>query len=94
MGPINSSAVEKTPETKKEPADEKLSLTEKIKQEEAAAGEKKKKSMGAWGDTGEKKSFGIWGMLKFTFPRLWIGGCFRKFVVCLNFFFVFAYKGA
>ena len=81
----------KTPETKKEI---KESLTEKIKREKEEAAAKKKKSMDAWGETGEKKEFGLTGMLAFTFPRLWLGGCWRKFIVLFNFFMVLAVKGA
>ena len=80
----------KTPETKKEI---KESLTEKIQREKDEAAAKKKKSMDAWGETGEKKEFGLKGMLAFTFPRLWLGGCWRKFIVLFNFFMVLAVKG-
>ena len=48
------------------------------------AAEAKLKSMNAWGDTGEKKSYGLSGFTKFTFPRLWVGGCWGKFLVVLN----------
>jgi hypothetical protein len=50
--------------------------------------------MDAWGETGEKKEFGLKGMLAFTFPRIWLGGCWRKFIVLFNFFMVLAVKGA
>jgi ATP-binding cassette, subfamily B, heavy metal transporter len=53
---------------------------------------KKKKSMDAWGNTGESKSFGLTGMLKFTFPRLWKGGCYQKFIVMFNIAMVFILK--
>lgn len=55
-----------------------------MKKEVDKAAEAKLKSMNAWGDTGEKKSFGLTGFTKFTFPRLWTGGCWRKFLVVLN----------
>lgn len=48
--------------------------------------------MDAWADTGEKKSFGIIGFYKFTFPRLWRGNCFRKFIVIFNFICVLTVK--
>lgn len=48
--------------------------------------------MNAWGETGEKKSFGLVGFIKFTFPRLWFGGCIRKMTVILNFIMVFSVK--
>lgn len=81
----------KTPEIVKEKTEQPLSLTEKLKKEQEEAAEKKKKSMSAWGD-GDKKEFGLIGMLKFTMPRLWRGGCWRKFIVIFNFFMVFATK--
>lgn len=55
-----------------------------MKKEVDKAAEAKLKSMNAWGETGEKKSFGLTGFAKFTFPRLWVGGCWRKFLVILN----------
>ena len=67
-------------------------MTEKIKKEKESAEEKKKKSMVAWGETGEKKSFGLIGFVKFTFPRLWKGSCFNKFIVVFNFLMTFAVK--
>lgn len=48
--------------------------------------------MDAWGNTGETKSYGIKGMLKFTFPRLWRGSVFNKFLFVLNFVLVFLVK--
>jgi hypothetical protein len=48
--------------------------------------------MNAWGETGEKKSFGLVGFWKFTWPRLWTGGCWRKFMVIVNIMFMVGYK--
>jgi len=48
--------------------------------------------MDAWGSTGEAKSFGLWGMMMFTVPRLWKGGCFQKFIVIFNILMVFILK--
>ena len=69
-----------------------LTLTEKLKKEEDELEEIKKKSMNAWAEEGEKKSFGITGMMKFTLPRLWRGGCFRKFMVIVNAFMIISNK--
>lgn len=39
-----------------------------------------------------EKSFGLTGMLKFTWPRLWLGTCCDKFIVIFNFFLVIMVK--
>ena len=64
-------------------------LEEKIREEEEKLKQLKKKSMDSWADTGEKKSFGLSGMLAFTLPRLWKGGCGQKFIVIFNILIVF-----
>ena len=56
-------------------ADDKISLNDKIKLEKKKIEDSKKKAMDAWADSGEDKSFGLIGMIKFTMPRLWKGGC-------------------
>jgi len=50
--------------------------------------------MNAWGETGEKKSFGLMGFFKFTWPRVWTGGCWRKFMVIVNVAFMLSYKAS
>ena len=90
----------KTPPRKVEDQDEKekkvekLSASEEHRKELAKAEEVKLKSMNAWGDTGEKKSFGLKGFFKFTWPRVWTGGCWRKFMVCVNIFMMLGYKAS
>ena len=68
-------------------------LEEKIREEEEKLKQLKKKSMDSWADTGEKKSFGLSGMLAFTLPRLWKGGCSQKFIVIFNILIVFHHFG-
>ena len=36
--------------------------------------------------------FGMIGMYKFTWPRIWRGGCWPKFIVILNFFVIMFLK--
>ena len=48
--------------------------------------------MNAWGDTGETKSFGLIGYIKFTWPRIWTGGAWRKFMVIFNFLVMVSLK--
>ena len=50
--------------------------------------------MNAWGETGEKQSFGLTGFFKFTWPRVWTGGCWRKFMVVTNIVFMLGYKAS
>ena len=52
----------------------------------------KKKSISAYSDIGEKKSFGIWGFLVFLWPRLWIKGCWPKFMIFFNISLTFVWK--
>jgi len=77
-----------------EKKEEKLSASEEHRKELAKANEVKLKSMNAWGETGEKKSFGLTGFFKFTWPRVWSGGCWRKFMVVINIFFMIGYKAS
>lgn len=87
----------KTPTKKVEDEDrkeEKLSASEEHRRETKRAEEVKLKSMNAWGETGEKKSFGLIGFFKFTWPRVWAGGCWRKFMVIVNILFMLGYKAS
>jgi ABC-type multidrug transport system fused ATPase/permease subunit len=86
VGPAPASPDKKTP-------DEPITLADKIKAEEEELAKRKKKSMDAWADTGEKKSFGLWGMLKFTLPRVWTGGCLHKINTLFNVLMIFVNKG-
>lgn len=45
-----------------------------------------------WADPDSKKTFGLWETLKFSFPRLWRGGCCGKLTVVFNFFMILASK--
>mmetsp|Transcript_14338 Transcript_14338/g.24413 ORF Transcript_14338/g.24413 Transcript_14338/m.24413 type:complete len:327 (-) Transcript_14338:1052-2032(-) len=47
-----------------------------------------------WGDDSVEKNFGIRGFIKFTIPRVWIGGFYKKFLVIFNLLLIFANKGA
>jgi len=67
-------------------------VSEKHQKEVAKAEESKLKSIKAWAETEEKKSFGMKGFFKFTWPRLWTGGWWRKMMVIINLLFMIGYK--
>lgn len=67
-------------------------LEEKLKEQEQELLKKPEKKGDMWVDENLKKTFGLWETLKFSFPRLWRGGCCAKFVVVFNFLMIIASK--
>jgi len=71
-----------------------------LKKEKSNTEEKKKeKSTNAWGeakygknDDEDNKHFGLLGMYKFTWPRIWRGSCWMKFIVIMNFVVIMSLK--
>ena len=60
---------------------------------------KKEKSTNAWGeakygknDDEDSQSFGLIGMYKFTWPRIWRGTYWMKFIVIMNLVVILALK--
>jgi len=68
------------------------SATVKLEKAKEKIEEYKKKSQAAY-NVESKKEFGMSGMLKFTFPRIWTGGIYKKFIVIVNVMMVILMKG-
>jgi hypothetical protein len=89
---------EGTPKTQEETASPQKASEEKKKEKSTEEKKKEKASTNAWGAAkyGEidanDKHFGLVGMFKFTWPRLWRGTNWMKFVVVLNFIVIFFLK--
>jgi len=78
--------------------------SEKKKKEKNSSEEKKKEKSSSgnqWGEAKygksdeedkDHKTFGLMGMYKFTWPRVWRGGCFPKFIVIMNFLVIIFLK--
>ena len=67
-------------------------LEEIIQEKEKELLKMPEKTGDMWADGDAKKTFGLWETLKFSFPRLWRGGCCAKFTVLFNFFMILASK--